>query len=74
MKSKSIPKHCWKKLWKWCLKHEAKDDGTIHVSVLSSNRDGYYLLRTEYRKRIGRAVPRIDRYEGYKSITWSYVH
>jgi hypothetical protein len=71
---RSLPRRCHKKLWKWCLTHDAAEDGTIGVSVLSSNRDGYYLLRHERRKRIGRATPLVTRREYGVSIEWSYVY
>ena len=72
MKSRSLPRRCWKKLWKWCLAHS--ESGTIRVHVLSSNRDGYYLLRTEHRKRIGRAVPLLTYHERRPTIEWEYVN
>lgn len=74
MKTRSLPRRCFKKLWKHCLKES--ESGTISVSVLSSDRDGYYLLRTEHRKRINRAVPTLHYHEGQRRpfIHWDYVY
>jgi hypothetical protein len=74
MNTRCVPRRCWKKLWKYCLKHS--ETGTITVSVLSSNRDGYYLLRKENRKRIGRSMPILHYYhqEPRPSIQWEYVY
>ncbi len=74
MKIRHLPRRCWKKLWRHCLKHS--ETGTIHVSVLSSNRDGYYLLRTEQRKRIGRSIPALHYHPDYRRpfIHWEYVY
>jgi hypothetical protein len=74
MKTRHLPRRCWKKLWKHCLKQSAS--GTIPVNVLSSNRDGYYLLRTEHRKRIGRAIPTLTYHEPDRRpwISWEYVY